>query len=1086
MPIAWRWFVTLALCMGSAAARTVAVPAGGLSVSAGPVEQARLEPAIVRVPAVDRRDVSFTRLSVDQGLSQTRVAHIVQDEQGFIWFGTQHGLNRFDGYKFKVFTNEPGRPGSLGGVFVYSLFKDKVGAVWVGTDQSFDKYDSASETFTHYRIDSRGSVVIHISQDSAGLLWLATSNGLFRLDPVTGNVRHFGHDARDAFSLPSDDVKSSGEDRRGAFWVATSEGLDTFDRSTGQVTFHIPLHEPVREFSFHEDRSGVFWIAYGSGNGLAIFDRKTKTLTRYSFNNEDGGASLTGVFAILEDREGGMWFATMGGGLLRFDRSEQRWIRYRNDPGDAESLAENRVIALFEDREGNIWVGLHAMPPNVFAERPLPFEKFQPGTKQTGSSGENLVNAIYEDHAGQLWMGAGGALNQVNRDNGKFTPHHPAGAALSTEVLAILEDAAGILWVGTLGQGLIRFDRASGTFKAYVHDPADPTSISHNIVTRLLIDHAGTLWVTSWDGLNRFDTASGRSTLYKRNPSGKNESYFEIDEDRQGYLWLGSTSGLYRFDPSTGRFVEFKHDPEKPQTLSNNTVNAVFLDHADTLWVATQNGLDRLNRNTGTFTAYYTKQGLAGNAVSCILEDDRHNLWISTNNGLSQFSPATGRFVNYSASDGLPGGDLTAWGACCKGKSGEMFFGGFSGATAFYPDKVSEMPYVPPVVLTDFRLSGVAVEPGKGSPLTTSITHTGELTLSHEQSIFSVEFSALSFFSPRTNRYRYRLEGLDAGWRDLDSTQRVVSFTTLPAGHYTLRVQGATSRGNWGEPGTTLRINVLPAWWNTAWFRTLCATLLLLSLFAIYLLRLRQVAHQFEIRLDERVGERTRIARELHDSLLQGFQGLMFRLQAVRAMLPARTTEAIKVLDVALERGDQAIAEARSAVHGLRLTGVTDTDLAQALMALGDELMPQGPSTIPALRVLESGKPRALDPIIRDEVYRVAREAMRNAVNHAQARSIEAEVTYGDAQMSLRIRDDGAGIEPDVLADGGRPGHWGLPGMHERTVRFGGRLKVLSRAGAGTEVELTVPASVAYKAPASQGGSRPDSNGGETNHESDS
>jgi ligand-binding sensor domain-containing protein/signal transduction histidine kinase len=1032
--------------------------------SLGGVERARIEPMIVKLPVTDGNDLRFTRLSVSQGLTQTRVAQIVQDDQGFLWFGTQNGLNRFDGYKFRGFTHEPDRRDSLGGVFVYSLFKDRSGAIWVGTDQSLDRYDSATESFTHFRVDPRNPIVTHISQDRDGLLWLATGRGLFRLDTNSGASTRFAHNPGDAFSLPSDDVKFSGEDRAGGFWVATSKGLVAFDRATGKVTFHVPLNESVREFSFHEDRSGVFWIAYGSGNGLATLDRQTQTLTKYSFREQEGsGTALTGVFAMLEDRAGEMWFATMGAGLLRFDRNTRSMTRYQNQPGDPESLAENRVIALFEDREGNIWSGLHAMAPN-FARGRSPFQKFEPRTAGPDSMGENLVNAIYQDRAGQLWMGAGGALNRVDRSTAQYRRYRPGGAGTHTDVLTMLEDTAGDFWIGTLGNGLGRFDRNTGTFTLFRHDAADPRSISHNIITRLFVDRAGALWAASWDGLNRFDPRTASATVYRRVPGGPAEPYFSMAEDNEGNLWLGSTSGLYRFDPRTGQFTEFKHRADQPGTLSNDTINAVFVDQAGTLWLGTQNGLNRFDRRTGTFSVFYRTDGLPGNAVSCILEDERHELWISTNNGISRFNPATASFRNYSVSDGLPGADLTAWGACFKGASGDMFFGGFAGAVAFHPDKVRDSSYVPPVVLTDFKLSGKTVAPGGGSLLTRSITHADPLTLSHQENSFAVEFSALSFSGPETNRYRYRLDGLDTAWHEVGSAHRLAAFTTLPAGAYVLRVQGASSRGPWSEPGTQLEITVLPAWWHRGWFRALCAATLLLVVLALYALRARQIAWRFETQLEARVNERIRIARELHDSLLQGFQGLMFRLEGVRQLLPARTTEALQSLERALVLGDQAVTEAREAVQDLRSSSRIDSDLVRALTALCETLVRDlaGPD-LPAWRVIESGKAQALSPLVRDEAYFIAREAMRNAYRHAAARQIEIDVTFGPSTFSLHVRDDGVGIGPDVIASGARAGHWGLSGMRERAAALGGHLEVWSKEGAGTEVALTIPASVAYR-----------------------
>jgi signal transduction histidine kinase len=304
---------------------------------------------------------------------------------------------------------------------------------------------------------------------------------------------------------------------------------------------------------------------------------------------------------------------------------------------------------------------------------------------------------------------------------------------------------------------------------------------------------------------------------------------------------------------------------------------------------------------------------------------------------------------------------------------------------------------------------------------------------------------------------------LDEGWHEVGSDQRFASYTTLPAGVYRFRVQGATGRGPWSEPGRTVNVTIEPPWWGTWWFRVLVGVVTLLLVLVTYFYRVRQIARQFEIRLDERLSERSRIARELHDSLLQGFQGLMFRLQAVRDLLPDRAAEAARALETALDHGDQAIAEGRAAVQDLRASVLAATDLADSLTALAEELRPRGSDRSASYGVLVQGKPRPLAPLVRDETYCIAREAFRNAAEHAHARRIEAELDYGQTQFRLRVRDDGVGIDRQVLDERRRAGHWGLQGMRERAEAFGARLEVWSEHGAGTEIELAIPASIAYR-----------------------
>jgi PAS domain S-box-containing protein len=775
---------------------------------------------------------------------------IVQDDQGFMWFGSQYGLNRYDGYKFKVFKHEPGRTNSLSGVYISSLFKDRSGSLWIGCDEFLDKLNPVTETFTHYRIDTADAQgetvpVINISQDHPGMLWLGTNRGLFRFDPSTGQTIRYRHDPNNPFSLSSDQIRTTGEDRQGTFWVGTSEGLDAFDRDTGKVTLHVPLRT-LYETSFYEDRFGVFWIVQGTGGGLAVFDRKTNTVTHYSFHEGHLSDALPRGMATLEDRDGTLWFATLGNGLLKFDRKGQKFIRYRHDPTNPDSLGEDNVATLFQDREGNIWAGLHMMAPNRFSTTPPLFEKFKHEPGNSNSLSGTMVNGIYEDRERILWIAAIDALNRVDRKTGQYTFYRTAGPGVSPRPTAIIEDRSGFLWVGSDSRGLTRLDPTTGLFRTFRHSPTDRFSLSSDFVVRLLIDHAGTLWATTYNGLDRFDPATSHFTVYKLNKQGAAQFDIEVKEDRQGALWIGTHSaGLERFDPATERFTAiYKHDANDPTSLSNNRVNSVLFDHSGTMWVGTQDGLDKFDSKTGRFKTYYEQDGLSGNLVSCILEDERGNLWMSTNNGLSVFDPSKQTFKNYSAADGLPGADLTGWGACFKNSSGEMFFGGFSGGVAFHPDKVVDSPYVPPVVLTDFRLFDRPVTIGADSPLSKSIGYTNALSLSHAQNVFSLEFSALSYFNSATNRYRYKLEGFDHQWHEVGSNQRLVTYTTLPPGMYTFRVQGATSRGAWSEPGLALPLKILPPWWNTWLFRAICVAVSVTLLWGFYQWRIQQLQRQ--------------------------------------------------------------------------------------------------------------------------------------------------------------------------------------------------------------------------------------------------
>jgi ligand-binding sensor domain-containing protein/signal transduction histidine kinase len=1020
-----------------------------------------LDPLSEKIDLVDGNDIRFQRLSVGTGLSQTRVAWLVQDKVGFMWFGTQYGLNRYDGYKSKIFKHEPGRPDSLSCVYVRSLFVDRAGTLWVGCDRFLDRFEPATETFKHYRIyteisNGLPSPIDRIHEDHRGVLWLATAKGLYRFDPTSGQTARYVHNPDDHSSIADTRVNMAAEDREGRLWVASGKGLDQLDPGTGKVVRRAPFHAEVSQF--HEDEFGTFWTT-GSDSpcALASWNLQTDIVKCHSLDYSQKGIPLKAIISeIVETGNGTMWLSSTAG-LLKFDRTHNKVIRYHNNPLDGESLESDNLIYLYQDNERNIWTCFQAAEPNFFSEEPLPFRNF---TYQRGSLVNPLVTSIYEDKNDILWIGSMGGLNRIDRRRG--TNIVPAGSGVANEILSILEDGKGVLFAGTFHKGLQEINRSTGKVGPYPRGlPPQFTSP----IMQLIYDRRGNLWAAMYGGVGRLDPATGRFVMYT--PENQNTiQYQKLAEDSEGFLWLGGLAGLHRFDPRTGQFTIYEHKPDDPQSLGDNRVNSLHLDQRGTLWVGTQDGLSKFNRQAGTFTNYYEKDGLAGDVVSCIQEDRNGVLWMGTNKGLSGFDLHSQRFRNFSAADGLPGQDLTGWGTCNQSPSGEMFFGGFSGATAFYPNKLVNSSFVPRTVLTDFRLSGNPVLIGAGSVLKESITRTNSITLSHQQNIFSIEFSALSFFNAETNRYRYKLDGLDKDWHEVGSDERIANYTTLPAATYTFEVQGATSRGPWSQPGATLRIEILPAWYQTLWFRSICVIAFLLLLWAIYLLRLNELSRQFNAALEARVDERTRIARELHDTLLQSFQGVLLVFQSVSNLLPARPDEAKQRMENALDQASDAITEGRDAVHELRTGGLNTVDLGEAISKSGKDLLSDAATeTGPELSVQVEGTPRPLNPIIRDEVYRIGVESLRNAVRHANARRIEVDLRYGEDGLELRIRDNGKGIDPVVLGQEQIAGHWGLRGMRERAKLIGGTFEVWSQLGTGTEAELAIPAASAYSKP---------------------
>ena len=1044
------------------------------------------EPALVRLAVSEGKDIRFAHLTSKDGLSPGQVRGIVQDDQGFLWINTTGVLNRYDGYQFKNYTRDPAHPNYPAGGFIQILFKDRSGFLWVSSNESLDRFDLATETTTRFRSDHNGpdsvlGPVLHISQDRAGILWLSTRNGLHRLDPATGAFRHYAHNPSDPHSLSSSFVRSSYEDREGTLWVCTVAGLDAFDRRTGKVTDRIRLElAESRTVKALEDHAGALWIIYSFGNGLASYDRNARRLTLYSFENKPT-TLLSGAEGIHEDADANLWVVTRESGLVRIDRNRRSAIRYRHSRVNPDSISEDFSKAVFEDREGRIWVGMGTTGLNHFERKPLPFKRYTHEPDNPRSLLESFVMAVYADSQENIWVGSPLGVTRIDGKSGEYSFFRKPGSypANLSNTTAIVEDRSGYLWFGTFGGGLKRYDPRTAKVVAFRHNPADPHSLSHDVVFSLMVDRQGTLWVGTDNGLNRCeDPITGRFRSWKGDPADPSPTDVRaIAEDSKGVMWL-VTSTLQRFDQAAGRSIAFMFDDygtgkagrkEAPflvksgRRLSEDSF--LTIDHSGVPWIATANGLLRFDRELEQFTMYDQRNGLAASAVNGILEDRNGNLWVSTAGGLSRFNPRTKTFTNYYEADGLSGNAFEGFPAACRSQRGQMFFGSKSGLTSFWPEQIVEKAYIPPVVLTGFSLRNVPVTPGPGSTLAQSISFTPSLTLSHGQNLFSFEFAALSYVDPQRNQYQYMLEPLDRSWNRVDATHRMATFTALPAGEYTLRVRGSNNRGVWNEQGVALRLQILPPWWGTWWFRGVCAVVFVAMLWAAYQYRIRELQWEFEMRLAGRVEERTRIARELHDTLLQSVQGLMFSFQAARNLLPGRTEEAIRTLDKAIRQGDGAIAEGRDAIQGLRADPDLESNLEQLLTATGKELARSSSAGAepPAFQVTVEGARKPLSPLLQEEVYRIAREILRNAFHHAQASRIEAETTYDGQFFRLRIRDDGKGIDHKVLEAGARQGHWGLPGVRERAKRIGAELKLWSEPGAGTETKLTVPARIAFR-----------------------
>ncbi len=841
--------------------------------------------------SAERRSIHFDRYTLDEGLSQSAVNAIAQDAEGFMWFGTQDGLNRFDGFEFKSYRQQQEAPASLSNSWIWALRVDSQGVLWIGTDGGgLNRWAPKESGFDHFRLDNSNPTTLSndtvraIFEDSEGRLWIGTDGGLNLLvERSQGTFRRFTHNPSKPKSLSADSVRSILQDSTGTLWVGThGGGLNRLDPEDGGFVHY--RHDPADPTSLssddvrcaYEDLDGNIWIGT-DGGGLSLLDRESGSFERFTEDNGSLAGSRNHVRWILQDEDQVLWVGTAGG-LFEWLPRARRFQQYEHDPSDPSSLAGNNVMSIYQDRGSVLWVGTMSG-----------LSKWNPTTSSFGAftasdpEGERLSgNAVFslaEGSDGDIWVGTYGAgLNRIDRTTGKVThyrydPSDPAG--LGDDMTPTLHvDSAGRLWIGTFTAGLFRFDERSDQFVNYRPDLEDPSSLSGEAVTSIYEDREGTFWVGTYgNGLNQFDPKTGHSIRYNHRAddptSLSSDNVLIIREDSLGVLWIGTQGGgLSGLDRETGRFTRFNNGHEIGGKLSDR-IWSLHEDRKGNLWIGTQeDGLYRWDlddrRNYRTSFRHYTQgDGLPNGSINGILEDARGNLWLSTNQGISRLDPRSDTFRNLNRSSGLLSNEFNQ-GAYLQTLSGEMFFGSGEGVNFFHPDRIRSNLHAPPVVLTSLLKNN---EPGD---LDRSLSDVDEIWLQHTDHVVSFEFAALEFTAPEQNQYAYKLVGFDDDWVEARN-HRFASYTNLDPGNYTFRVKAANSDGLWNEEGLSIAVRVAPPPWQTWWAYALYGLTFVSIVFAYVRMQSQKLEKEAEYsrKLELEVQVRTRELAERNSELEQ-------------------------------------------------------------------------------------------------------------------------------------------------------------------------------------------------------------------------
>ncbi len=817
--------------------------------------------------------LSSENLTYEKGLSQNTVNCMLQDSKGYLWFGTWDGLNKYDGYQFVNFDKQS----QLSGQTIYALHEDNSGALWIGTDGGLTRYDRKKNRFTQFIHDPENpnsllnNVISSIVEDRLGNLWIGTMGGLNKFDKITGTFYPYLHLPRDNNPFRSNCINHLSFDNNGNLWIATQIGLVFFNISEQIITRY--YHNPNDRSSLPDnlintvqiDNSGLVWV--GTAHGLSRLDPATGRVKTYAFNREDRfSLSHNNVSVIFQDRNGLFWIGTEGGGLNIFDKMEEKFITHNHESNNLNSLSNNRVLSIIEDNKGSIWVGTF-IGVNKFDRFASKFDHYKHVPDENNCLNNNYVLSFLEDENRIVWIGTGKGINLFDRNRGLFSyiTHDPGNqhGLTSNQIRTVFKDSRGFIWIGTFDDGLNIYDPATGLFTHFQHNPKDPGSISHNDILSVMEDYSGNIWIgTNGGGLNRFVRPDSSFISYRTDENDpfsiSHDAVWTIMEDRREQLWVGTGNGLNRFDRNDDKFEVYKSVQDDSNILLK-WIFYIYEDDSGIFWLGTKgDGLIKFDVNTGKARGYKTEDGLANNVVYAALDDKQGNLWISTNWGLSKFNKETELFINYGVNDGVQGNEFNN-GAYFMNKDGEIYFGGMNGFNLFHPSEITTNPNSPVTVITSLKIFNQLM------PL--EIDNGDTIHLSEDDNFFTLGFSALDYTNPPKNKYRYRLENYDKITTYTDAGKRYAEYTNVSPGTYTFRAFGTNNDGLWDENGVTLTIIITPHWYNTWLFRiTLIFIMVLLTWYFIYK-RIKAIRKKHDV--EKKV---LAIEKQLYDTELQALR----------------------------------------------------------------------------------------------------------------------------------------------------------------------------------------------------------------------
>ncbi len=1027
------------------------------------------------------KQFNFTHLFSEQGLSQNTVHSILQDKRGFMWFATEDGLDRYDGYNFKVYKNNPQVSTSISDNFIWTIYQDKTGILWVGTNNGgLSRYDESTDSFISYKNNpaDTNSLTFNnvrtIMEDRFGNLWVGTENGLDKFNKKNGTFTHYKHDHNDANSISNNVVLSLFEDMDGNLWIGSDGGLDKYDRDNDRFINYSTINNKFENtvvLSIYQDKNKNLWV--GTVNGLFSMDLSTNKFNKYILNpSESKNGNSNRVNAVIEDDENKIW-AGAGDGLYKFDTSKNTFLKITPGVSNKDILINNNILSLFKDKSGLIWIGTAEDGLVKLDREGLNIRQYKHDLFDEQSLRHNTVRSIFQEKNGTLWVGTlGGGLNRLKKNGKHFFVYrnNPKDkfSISDNSISAINKDKFGYLWIGTWSGGLNRSINPINPkrlddikFLNFKKSYSSGNSGSTNIIQAIYEDSDGQLWIGTGIGLDVYDRQNNKFINFSEDPSNPNTISSNkvqscLIEDNFGNLWIGTWNGLNRLSSkyrknilkinyNDVKFESFFMTPNNNLSLSDNRVISVYKDTEGNLWFGTYGGgvnkltVEEQNSKTPKFKRYNVDDGLNSNIIYSIQGDDRGNIWMSSDNGLSMLNPKDNTVRNYDTNDGLEGNQFF-WGASFKGNNGRLFFGGTKGFYVLNADKVRTNRHIPNIVITDFQVFNKPLKINeKGSPLNKSIIITDEIKLSSKENVFSIEFASLDFVSPKKNFYAYKMEGFDEDWI-YSGNRRFVTYTNLDPGNYVFRVKGSNNDGVWNEKGTSLKIIITPPFWKTWWFIAF-ATLLIGGLVAsIIFLRIRNL---FRI---ERI--KTKIAADLHDNIGSSLTGISILSEVISTKIKTDDNDVKHSLKTISENSRKLIDDLSDIVWLVNPKRESLYDLILRLRDTYAELLTYTSISFKSENI-KSLEKVTLSMENRQNLYLIFKEAINNSITHSNCTEIILDASIKGKKLIMSVKDNGNGFDESDVSKGN-----GLKNMKKRAEDIGGSLEITENKDGGTVVKF--------------------------------